>query len=55
MLCLGLEPGVAGWKAQTYPLRYGGRPKQEIVIIAQNKRAKVEHRFPNSRLGIQCT
>ena len=22
MVCLGLEPGVAGWKAQTNPLSY---------------------------------
>ena len=24
MVCLGLEPGVAGWKVQTNPLSYGG-------------------------------
>ena len=24
MVCLGLEPGVAGWKTQTNPLSYGG-------------------------------
>ena len=24
MVCLGVEPGVAGWKAQTNPLSYGG-------------------------------
>ena len=24
MVCLGLEPGTAGWKAQTNPLSYGG-------------------------------
>ena len=24
MVCLGLEPGAAGWKAQTNPLSYGG-------------------------------
>ena len=23
MVCLGLEPGAAGWKAQTNPLSYG--------------------------------
>ena len=23
MACLGVEPGVAGWKAQTNPLSYG--------------------------------
>ena len=26
MLCLGLKPGAAGWKAQTNPLSYGGTP-----------------------------
>ena len=26
MACLGVEPGVAGWKAQTNPLSYGGTP-----------------------------
>ena len=30
MVCLGLEPGAAGWKAQTNPLSYCGTPK--IVI-----------------------
>ena len=24
MVCLGLEPGAAGWKAQTNTLNYGG-------------------------------
>ena len=24
MMCLRLEPGAAGWKAQTNPLSYGG-------------------------------
>ena len=27
MVCLGLEPGAAGWKAQTNPLSYGCTPK----------------------------
>ena len=26
MVCLGLNPGVAGWKGQTNPLSYGGTP-----------------------------
>ena len=26
MVCLGLEPGAAGWKMQTNPLSYGGTP-----------------------------
>ena len=27
MACLGLEPGAAGWYAQTNPLSYGGTLK----------------------------
>ena len=26
MVCLGLELGAAGWKAQTIALSYGGTP-----------------------------
>ena len=26
MVCLGLEPKVAVWKAETNPLSYGGTP-----------------------------
>ena len=26
MVCLGFEPGAAGWKAQTKPRSYGGHP-----------------------------
>ena len=26
MVCLGVEPGAAGWKVQTNPLSYGGTP-----------------------------
>ena len=32
MVCLGLEPGVAGWKAQTNPLSYGGTPDDFIIF-----------------------
>ena len=27
MVCLGFEPGMAGWKARTNPLSYGGAPE----------------------------
>ena len=27
MVCLGVEPGAAGWKAQMNPLSYGDTPK----------------------------
>ena len=31
MVCLGLEPGAAGWKAQTNPLSYNG------TLVATNE------------------
>ena len=33
MVCLGLEPRVAEWKAQTNPLSYGGTPSSAPVSI----------------------
>ena len=27
MVCFGLEPGAAEWKAQTNPLSYGDTPR----------------------------
>ena len=32
MVCLGLEPGTAGWKAQTNSLSYGGTPRLPFFI-----------------------
>ena len=37
MVCLGLEPGAAGWKAQTNPLSYGGMTSL-IVCRLLNRR-----------------
>ena len=31
MVCLGIEPGAAGWKARTNPLSYGGTPAGLIL------------------------
>ena len=31
MVCLGIEPMAAEWKAQTNPLRYVGTPKPNIL------------------------
>ena len=31
MVCLGVEPGAAGWKAQTNPLSYGGTPTACLI------------------------
>ena len=33
MVCLGIEPGAAGWKAQTNPMSYGGTPKYISLSI----------------------
>ena len=33
MVCLGIKPGAAGWKAQTNPLSYGGTPKRWLFIL----------------------
>ena len=32
MVCLGLEPGAAGWKAQTNPLSYCGTNNRNIFF-----------------------
>ena len=37
MVCLGLEPGAVGWKAQTNPLSYGGTPIFEQRFILNCK------------------
>ena len=33
MVCLGFEPGAAGWKAETNPLSYGGAPGLFLYIF----------------------
>ena len=33
MMCLGLEPGVARWKAQTNPMSYGGTHKMAFTYF----------------------
>ena len=33
MVCLGLEPGAAGWKAQTNPLSYGGTHQLNLSLV----------------------
>ena len=32
MVCLGLEPGAAGWKVQTNPLSYSGTPLSFLSV-----------------------
>ena len=36
MVCLGFKPGVAGWKAQTNPLSYGGIPGTSFLPCHQS-------------------
>ena len=33
MVCFGLEPGVAGWKAQTNQLSYVGTPNRLVSYL----------------------
>ena len=37
MVCLVLEPGVAGWKPMTNPLSYGGTPNLEKLFTECNE------------------
>ena len=46
MMCLGLEPRVAGWKAQKNPLSYSGTPIHSTV----NYGKILVHYFSNSVL-----
>jgi len=34
MVCLGLEPRAAGWKAQTNPMSYGAIPFATILGLS---------------------
>ena len=33
MVCLGLKPGAAGWKAQMNPLSYSGIPFRPFLLL----------------------
>ena len=33
MLCLGFEPGAAGWWVLTIPLSYGGHPGHTVFHL----------------------
>ena len=37
MVCLGLEPRVAGWKEQMNPLSYGGIPYIVMLVAISAK------------------
>ena len=40
MVCLGFEPGAAGWKARTNPLSYGGTPTLVVFTTVKWKMHK---------------
>ena len=45
MVCLGLEPGAVGWKAQTNQLSYGGGSVGSAVASdTRGPRFKPKHR-----------
>ena len=44
MVCLGLKPGVAEWKAQKNPLCHGGTPSLTLYPI---KRSVRDAHLPN--------
>ena len=41
--CLGLEPGVVGWKAQTNALSYGSTPTKIPIFLVVDRYAIVPH------------
>ena len=41
-MCLGLEPGAAGWKAQTNPLSYGDTPMIKTVKRRETDATKLK-------------
>ena len=40
MVCLGFEPGAAGWKAQINPLSYGGTVQ---FFVPKTKTERLTH------------
>ena len=36
MVCLGFEPGAAGWQAQTKPRSYGGHPASRKYLLRRD-------------------
>ena len=43
MVCLGVEPGVAGWKAQTNPQSYGGTPLTTYYNASLVQKANLQY------------
>ena len=60
MACLGVEPGAAGWKAQTNPLSYGGTPQKHKLLqfLSSNHSTKMKDVHGYSKICIRemvCT
>ena len=51
MVCLGLEPGAAGWKAQTNPLSYGGT-QQLFLFITKNNPRRYKVNTPAAKINM---
>ena len=54
MVCLGLKPGAAGWKAQTNPLSYGGTLLY-ILVMASAAELQVNHCLLASSKNLSMT
>ena len=62
MVCLGVKPGPAGWKAQTNPLSYGGTPIVELFLpfilspqwpqVAKQYQSSLLIKFPGNNLAL---
>ena len=57
MVCLGIEPGVAGQKAQTNPLSYGGTPRVRECQIVWTKKTgngtSKNHHILNAKIKVK--
>ena len=46
MVCLGFEPGAAGWWAETKPRSYGGHPRVIILHGQLNSLGNYHIKYP---------
>ena len=63
MVCLGLEPGMAEWKAQTNSLSYGGTPPKAFIVpmlailpeVMKEWIKPIENNFKSTFEQLSCT
>ena len=56
MVCMGVDPGVAGWKAHTNPLSYGGTLTGRFYrITRKTKNFEITSKFLNNVLKFRYT